>query len=137
MRGTLAFTLIELLVVVAIIAVLVAVLLPALGKARESARTASCLSNVRSMEIAHCMYVDDHHGQLIQGGFAHGGAHQNDALAWFNTLQTYYAEALVARCPSDQSAHWGPDGTPVGTNADGTANIGCAAMASTTTPIAI
>jgi prepilin-type N-terminal cleavage/methylation domain-containing protein/prepilin-type processing-associated H-X9-DG protein len=119
-RKDAGFTLIELLVVVAIIAVLVGILLPALSKARESSRTANCLSNLRNMEIAHCMYMDDHHGRLVQAGFAHGGAHANEGLAWFNTLQKYYGNQLMGRCPSDFSTHWFPNGTPVGTNLDGT-----------------
>jgi prepilin-type N-terminal cleavage/methylation domain-containing protein/prepilin-type processing-associated H-X9-DG protein len=114
------FTLIELLVVVAIIAALVGILLPALSKARETSRTANCLSNMRNMEIAHHMYTDANNGNLIQAGFAHGGAHANEGLAWFNTLQVYYGNKLMGRCPSDFSSHWLPNGTPVGTNPDGT-----------------
>lgn len=54
------FTLIELLVVIAIIALLIGILLPALGKARESARKASDLSNVRSMGLMMTLYANDH-----------------------------------------------------------------------------
>jgi len=71
------------------------------------------------MEIAHNFYVNDNVGQLIQAGQAHGGAHANAALAWMNTLQKYYGNKLMARCPSDQSSHWGPNGTPLGTDPNG------------------
>jgi prepilin-type N-terminal cleavage/methylation domain-containing protein/prepilin-type processing-associated H-X9-DG protein len=53
------FTLIELLVVVAIIAVLIALLLPALQNARESARGAVCLANLKSQANAVFMYETD------------------------------------------------------------------------------
>jgi len=58
------FTLIELLVVVAIIAVLVAILLPSLNTARESARSAACMSNLKQVAIALPMYVQDYRGMM-------------------------------------------------------------------------
>ncbi|MCC7146398.1 MAG: prepilin-type N-terminal cleavage/methylation domain-containing protein [Phycisphaeraceae bacterium] len=112
-----AFTLIELLVVIGLIGLLIGLIMPALGSARQTARTAHCLANMRNMELAHGGYAADHDGRMVQAGLAHGGAHANEGTAWINTLQTYYGDALLARCPSDNSPHW-PGGAPVPPSTD-------------------
>src|ERR1051326_8761466 len=55
-----AFTLIELLVVIAIIAILAAILFPVFARAREAARTSSCLSNTNQIIKGFLMYAQDY-----------------------------------------------------------------------------
>jgi prepilin-type N-terminal cleavage/methylation domain-containing protein/prepilin-type processing-associated H-X9-DG protein len=79
------FTLIELLVVISIIAVLIALLLPAVQSAREAARRAQCVNNLKQMGLG-CMNFE-----------STNGAFPNDK-SWTNSCDTSANSQLDHGC---------------------------------------
>ena len=76
------FTLIELLVVIAIIALLVSILLPSLNKAKELAKSAACMANIKGISTSLFIYTEDYDGWCPQDFYDVGWTN----IAWANTL---------------------------------------------------
>ncbi len=118
------FTLIELLVVIAIIGILAAMIFPVFARARESARKAVCLSNVKNIALAIQMYLADnndtlppmeHRQEVLEYFDTHPGGGDatyiaghclwgllwcNPYLRWPVILDEYVKNRQVWRCPS-------------------------------------
>jgi prepilin-type N-terminal cleavage/methylation domain-containing protein/prepilin-type processing-associated H-X9-DG protein len=94
------FTLIELLVVIAIIAILAAMLFPVFARARENARRASCVSNLRQLGMALDMYAQDFDDFFPIGGDPVQWTNGNPKLAFVEAIWPYVRNRGVFYCPS-------------------------------------
>ncbi len=91
------FTLIELLVVISVIALLLALLFPALSRAREQARVALCLSNIRQWVMGFFIYAAENDGEPVHG-----------TLTWNYTLQSlvHIDSNDMRLCPMATKTRW-------------------------------
>jgi prepilin-type N-terminal cleavage/methylation domain-containing protein/prepilin-type processing-associated H-X9-DG protein len=118
MRTRRGFTLIELLVVIAIIAILAAILFPVFAKAREKARQASCMSNLKQISLALLQYAQDYDETFCRmgstglwpdyanlGNFGWDGT--NNYHDWAVNILPYMKNTQVFVCPSATSTFLG------------------------------
>jgi prepilin-type N-terminal cleavage/methylation domain-containing protein/prepilin-type processing-associated H-X9-DG protein len=102
------FTLIELLVVIAIIAILAAILFPVFAQAREKARQASCLSNLKQLTLGELMYVQDYDEKF-------SGSYQNSPggrIYYPELIYPYTKNAQINYCPdAGDGDHFNDDGS--------------------------
>jgi prepilin-type N-terminal cleavage/methylation domain-containing protein/prepilin-type processing-associated H-X9-DG protein len=111
------FTLIELLVVVAIISILAAILFPVFARARENARRASCMSNLKQFGLAMIQYTQDYderyppsssggHDSNPPGGSWLGNASDGSPLwTWAQILYPYHKSVQILVCPSGEPTY--------------------------------
>ena len=112
--GRAAFTLVELLVVVAIIALLMSILLPSLSRARETARSVVCKSNLRQMTTGWIQYEMQYDAIMLAGNYRNAPPYQywwgrSDAsgnMLGENTgyLNEFIPAGSVDGCPTWESA---------------------------------
>lgn len=109
------FTLIELLVVIAIIAILAAILFPVFAQAREKARQASCINNVKQISLGIMQYLQDNEETFFPTATERQapttvGTTKADRTpySYRNRIDPYVKSQAVYKCPSAQD--WPAEG---------------------------
>jgi len=122
-RKVRGFTLIELLVVIAIISILAAILFPVFARARENARRAGCLNNLKQIALGIMQYTQDYDerypaaydGDIAAGTFrtqtvAGTPGRMFDTIgainrvSWMDMIFPYVKSVQLFQCPSQRPA---------------------------------
>jgi prepilin-type processing-associated H-X9-DG protein len=123
-----------LLVVIAIIGILASLLLPALVRAKDRARTLSCLANLKQLDLCFHLYVLDNSDFFVPNNSVAVSSDGSDStltngLSWLpdqnadteldpsnivkGVLYTYNTSLPVYHCPADLSTLQTPAGQPL------------------------
>jgi len=132
------FTLMELLVTVAIISLLAAILFPVFARARENARRASCMSNLKQIGLGIMMYVQDYDETYPPYREATSQtppfpAYQSGNWEWQHIIYSYTKNTQLYHCPDGNSTYPAGDYGSYGANYYALHN-GAVKMAAVTSP---
>ena len=100
------------------------------ARAREKARQASCLSNVKQISLGFLMYTQDYDESMpcaLIDNYGSPGHVWGNSRYWWETTEPYVKNWQIYRCPSDPSPWYSGGGgaiTPDGDISDGGRGLG-------------